>query len=128
MADLKTVGERIRYARKLKGLTQTDIYKLTGISSGNLSDIENNKSLPSSAALISLKRELGVSIDWILTGDTTPLSCEKHRLVGNVGKLSFLESDMILKYRKLDINDRKEVRTIIDMKFEKTIKESKKPL
>jgi hypothetical protein len=33
----------------------------------------------------------------------------------------------MLKYRKLDINDQKEVRTIIDMKFEKTIKESKKP-
>lgn len=62
-------GERIKKIRRLKGLTQTDIQKATGISSGNLSDIENGKVMPSSSTLISLSRELGVSIDWILTGE-----------------------------------------------------------
>lgn len=42
--------------------------KLTGLSVGNLSDLENNKSMPSSNALIKLKNALNVSIDWLLTG------------------------------------------------------------
>lgn len=66
---METIGERIKVMRKRKGLTQADMKSLAGISSGNLSDIENNKSLPSSSALISLSRELEVSIDWILTGE-----------------------------------------------------------
>lgn len=65
---MASIGARIKKARKMRGLTQTDIKNSAGISSGNLSDIENDKSLPSSSALISLSRELDVSIDWILTG------------------------------------------------------------
>ncbi|WP_213950990.1 helix-turn-helix domain-containing protein [Tepidanaerobacter syntrophicus] len=118
MKSLKTVGERIKYARKLKGLTQNDIYKLTGISSGNLSDIENNKVLPSANALISLKRELGVSIDWILTGEAD-ISFDKkqNKLYGDVGKLSSEEIDVLLKYRKLDDADKEEISAIIDIKL-----------
>lgn len=118
MENLKTVGERIKYARKLKGLTQNDIYKLTGISSGNLSDIENNKVLPSANALISLKRELEVSIDWILTGETDNLFDKKqNKLSGDVGKLSSDEIDILLKYRKLDDVDKEEIDAIIDIKL-----------
>jgi len=119
MEDLKTVGERIRYARKLKGLTQTDIYNLIGISSGNLSDIENGKSLPSASALISLKRELGTSIDWILTGEKSAIPNKPHRLVGNVGKLSPVETDIILKYRKLSSSDKEEISAFVDLKYNK---------
>lgn len=126
MKDLKSVGDRIKYARKLKGFTQTDIYNLTGISSGNLSDIENNKTLPSANALISLKRELGVSIDWILTGKTeVPPDKQAYKLVGNVGRLSSTETDIILKYRKLGSNDKEELNAILNMKFNKLLKNNK---
>ncbi len=65
---MDSIGERIRKIRDVYKLTQIDIYNRAGISSGNLSDLENNKSLPSTKALLSLNREFGVSIDWILTG------------------------------------------------------------
>lgn len=65
---MNTIGSRVKAARKRLGLTQTDIQNSAGISSGNLSEIENNKCMPSSLALISLSRELEVSIDWLLTG------------------------------------------------------------
>ena len=66
---MNTLGERIKYARKIKGITQTKIKELCGISSGNLSEIENDKVSPTSNALLSLKRILGVSVDWLLTGE-----------------------------------------------------------
>jgi HTH-type transcriptional regulator, cell division transcriptional repressor len=64
-----TIGGRMRKARKDKNLTLIDMYNKIGISTGNLSDLENNKSLPSAAALVSLSRELNVTIDWLLIGD-----------------------------------------------------------
>lgn len=65
---MESIGERIRYARKRKNLTISQVKEVTALSVGNLSDIENSKILPSSNALIKLKDALGVSIDWILTG------------------------------------------------------------
>ena len=48
------IGTRIKQRRKELGLTQVQIHAKTGISSGNLSLIENGKTLPSSSALINL--------------------------------------------------------------------------
>ncbi len=41
-------------------------------SSSYVSEIEHNKNAPGNAFLVSLKRNLGVSIDWLLTGDGSP--------------------------------------------------------
>ena len=104
---MDTVGKRIRQARKNKGFTQTEIRKLTGISSGNLSDIENDKTMPSAGALISLKRELGVSIDWLLTGIDPSTDTEKESVpksestikIDGIEKLSEEEKVIIRKFR-----------------------------
>lgn len=66
--DNKIIGNRIKTRRKELKLTQKDIYKSTGISTGNISDIENGISLPSASALVHLSAILDCSIDWILTG------------------------------------------------------------
>lgn len=62
----KTIGARIKQRRKELGLTQLQIYENTGISSGNLSDIEHGNKLPSTPTLISLSTILNCSINWIL--------------------------------------------------------------
>lgn len=66
---MDTVGERLKHARKIKGLTLNDIKANSGVSTGNLSEIENNKVLPSTPTLISICRILDISIDWLLTGE-----------------------------------------------------------
>lgn len=71
-----TIGTRIKQRRKMFGLTQTQIKELTGISSGNISEIENGNKLPSAPALISLSNILKCSTDWILTGKDSILSNE----------------------------------------------------
>lgn len=120
---METIGDRIKYARKKKGLTQTDIKEKTGISSGNLSDIENNKSFPSAQALISLKRELGVTIDWILTGEE-PVQKEQppKYLPDKLGTLSEQEKEILWKFRQLDARDQEYAKANIDMLYDKALK------
>lgn len=115
---MKTIGSRLKEARKRKGLTQVDIQKATGISSGNLSDIENDKSMPSAAALISLSRELEVSIDWILTGEerfaVEPASL-KREASGYVSiDLSPQEIEFFAKVRQLSKENRIKVEGIVE--------------
>lgn len=107
---MDSIGGRIKFARKQKGLTQTDIQRLTGISSGNLSDIENDKSMPSASALISLSRELEVSIDWILTGK----EFSKQKAVGNSKDLLPEEIEFIGKFRQLTKENQIKVEGIVE--------------
>ena len=64
-----TIGERLKAARKNKNLTLKEVEIATGISTGNLSELENDKKQPSSPTLILLKKSYDISIDWLLTGE-----------------------------------------------------------
>ena len=68
--ESQSIGTRIKQRRNELGLKQLQIKELTGISSGNLSDIENGKKLPSTPALLALSDKLDCSIDWILKGES----------------------------------------------------------
>lgn len=76
--DLKDLGNRIKDRRNELGLSQNEVYELTGISTGNLTGIENGKSAPSAKATIKLSEALHCSTDWILKGDS--LILEKKEL------------------------------------------------
>lgn len=65
-----TVGARLKLARLSKNLTIPQVSEKTGISKGNLSVIENDKTKPSADALTLLTDLYGVSADWILKGET----------------------------------------------------------
>ena len=62
------IGERIKKRRIELGLTQTDIKEATGISSGNMSDVERGNRFPSIPTLIQLCGVLNCTSDYILTG------------------------------------------------------------
>ena len=62
------IGERIKKRRIELGLTQTDIKEATGISSGNMSDVERGNRFPSISTLIQLCSVLNCTSDYILTG------------------------------------------------------------
>ena len=64
------IGQRIKERRKELNITQAQIKNSTGISTGNLSEIENGHILPSSAALINLSQILKCSVDYILFGES----------------------------------------------------------
>lgn len=65
-----TIGARLRGIRALNNLTIPQVWEKTGISPGNLSVIENDKTKPSADALTKLSKLYGVTTDWILFGET----------------------------------------------------------
>lgn len=64
----KNVGSRLREWRKSIHVKAYELAKLIHISQGSLSDIENNKSLPSADTIAKLYQHTTLNIIWLLTG------------------------------------------------------------
>lgn len=64
----ETVGSRLRLWRKSSMMKLLDVKKMIGVSQGSLSDLENNKSLPSATTLTQLCLRTDLNICWLLTG------------------------------------------------------------
>jgi len=63
------IGSRIRRYREFKKLKGIELSKILDISSGTLSDVENNKNSPSADTLSKFIKETDINIDWLLTGE-----------------------------------------------------------
>lgn len=111
------IGARIRQRRKTLALTQTDIKKMTGISSGNMSDIEQGKRLPAAITLIQLSNVLQCSIDYILTGNS-PISENQDLLSFSQG--NDMLASLIKYFLEMSCDDREELLAIARIKARKT--------
>jgi len=63
------VGRRLREYRKSKGMLGKDLARLIGISHGSLSDIENEKTKPSSDTIASIFRSTDINPMWLMLGE-----------------------------------------------------------
>ena len=122
MDETKMVGIRIKNRRNELHLTQKDVYNSTGISTGNLSEIERGNVLPSSKALVSLSKLLQTSIDWILTGEYSKLDNSLKSDTDdskNEYQLHLSESEELIIYmmRDLSIENQNEVKNFIRSKL-----------
>ena len=68
---METIGNRITKYRKEKALTQEALAEKLGISSQAVSKWENDASCPDISILPMLCRELGITTDELLTGNST---------------------------------------------------------
>lgn len=66
---MNSIGERLKYLRKLNKLTQKQVADKTGVQRGNISHYEKNNFLPSKVALISFANFFKTSYDWIVCGN-----------------------------------------------------------
>jgi len=64
----KFLGDRLREWRRSVPLKSYELAKLISISQGSLSDIENNKSLPSADTISKIYINTNANIIWLLTG------------------------------------------------------------
>lgn len=64
----KNLGSRLREWRKSVHIKGYELAKVIHISQGSLSDIENNKSLPSADTVAKLYQHTQINIIWLLTG------------------------------------------------------------
>lgn len=119
-----TIGQRIRMRRKEMNLTLKDISERENINAGGLSEMENDKYLPSAPTLISLGRVLNCSIDWLLTGseyiaqteqslDIQSLDIRKlgseQGLMCDGSPLTEMEADLVAMFRLLPDDSHREV-------------------
>jgi transcriptional regulator with XRE-family HTH domain len=65
----KTTGKRLRAWRKSVPLKLMQLSKLIKVSQGSLSDLENDKSMPSATTLANLSTYTDLNIFWLLTGN-----------------------------------------------------------
>ena len=78
-ALLVSVGERIRAARERSGHTLEELAALTGLSKAHLSRLESAERQPSLAALLTVARELAVSVSWLLGEESGEVPLSVHR-------------------------------------------------
>lgn len=99
VAELKTVGQRLRAWRKSKSLRLVDVSEKIGVSQGSLSDMENGKSLPSAGTLTGLCMNTDVNICWLLTGHGSVVRARDDK-----GGL-FGDAELVLSLQNMEIKD-----------------------
>jgi transcriptional regulator with XRE-family HTH domain len=100
------VGERIKARRLELEWTQDQLAQKAGISKSFLSDLENGKRSVGAENLLDIARALGVSIDFLMTGEVSekpvtqvPIPATLARFAAEEG-LSFRETIMLLDMQK----------------------------
>lgn len=114
---MNTIGSRLRYLRKKQHLTMKELHSLTGLSTGNISDMENDKYMPSVSSLIPLSKALHCSIDWLLLGDNEVQISEHSEASDSTASFSKCELDLIRMIRTLDERDRSTVSNFVEMLY-----------
>lgn len=75
-----SIGVRFKKWRTTSKLTSTQISADTGIRPSTISDIENDRVIPSGKTIIPLYRNYNMPITYILTGEENLTSNEKELL------------------------------------------------
>jgi transcriptional regulator with XRE-family HTH domain len=63
-----SIGKRIRKRRQILEMTQKELAEAIGVTPQHISAIEQDKRDPSLSSLGKLAEELGVTIDYLMTG------------------------------------------------------------
>ena len=87
MGTNKIIGEKIRGLRESKNLTINEMAERSGLSTEQITRIENNDELPSLAPLIKIARVLGVRLGTFLDDqqELGPVLCRKNDRVNEEG-------------------------------------------
>jgi transcriptional regulator with XRE-family HTH domain len=75
---MQTVGERVKSRRLELGLSQDALAEKAGISKSFLSDLENGRRSIGAETLLDLGRAMGVSLDFLMTGEASKDQSEKE--------------------------------------------------
>lgn len=63
-----TVGNRIRQIRKHQGLTQAELAKILNVAVPTVSDVENNKTMPSFELIEGLSTHFNMNLEFLIHG------------------------------------------------------------
>ena len=92
---METLGQRISKLRKEKGLTQEELANKFNISTQAISKWENDYSSPDISVLLELSKILGVTVEYLLSGEVTieTVKVEHKDINKMILKIRILSSD-----------------------------------
>lgn len=95
------LGTRIAFLRRRAGLTQEELAAQLAVSPAAVGAYEQGRRVPAAAILVALSQNLGVSVDYLLTGKPTcgaewTLSTEYDLHQGRKGERYALAVQMML--------------------------------
>lgn len=103
----KNLGLRIMQRRKAKGIKQSELAEIIGVSENQISNIENGKSFPKMQKFIRICEELDCTPDYLLMGIIK--STVEDDLIDLITSLSLEEKKILWKliegYVHRDDND-----------------------
>ncbi len=76
---MKTFGERMAFARQMRGLMQKDLAEAMKVTASFVSHFESDRRKPSYESLEAIADALKVSVDWLM-GRVTELGPQGRRL------------------------------------------------
>ncbi|MDZ7628977.1 MAG: helix-turn-helix domain-containing protein [Parvularculaceae bacterium] len=74
----RSIGDRIRHARKFAGINQADLAARVGVSQPAVANWESGVHDPRRLMLSKIADALGVSPDWLARGDRSPGEADKQ--------------------------------------------------
>ena len=118
--DFSGIGRRINERLKEMGLKQTDLCRVTGLSTTAISQYCTEKRIPDTTSLFNISNVLNTSMEWMLIGDhsTNEDSTNEDSKCDGI-PLSTDENDLIAMYRLLGHREREDVFDYVNMKYEK---------
>lgn len=84
MASKKIIGERIKFYRTKRGLTQRELEEILGVASRYVSSIEQGKRAPGLQMQIKICHYFGISMADLLPLDTPPELSAKDKIINDI--------------------------------------------
>lgn len=131
------VGDRIFKRIKELGMKQLDISNKAGLSTTALSQYCTGKRVPDTVSLYKIATVLGVSMEWILTGEDitneksppSPPNLEAIKREQGLScdglPLSEDEVDLVAMYRLLPEEQQEDVFDLVQLKYQKHVERKK---
>ncbi|GJL78425.1 MAG: hypothetical protein NPINA01_14140 [Nitrospinaceae bacterium] len=98
---ITTVGKRLKAWRKYSLLKLVELSKKIRVSQGSLSDLENDKSLPSATTLANLCLFSDINIYWLLTGRGPMIRQESESVEKSIFQKEFAQLLQDQKLREI---------------------------
>lgn len=114
---MSTIGDRIKRIRKIHEYNQVEFSNMIGVSQGTLSELEQNKYKPALDTIIQIYNKFNTDIYWLLFG------VEQSQHNHDSKRFGEIESELILQFRRLKLDDQDEILDIINLKINRYNKE-----
>lgn len=100
-----STGKRLREALSLAGMSIKEAAERSGIPYRSMQNYLRDEREPGAEALKSISEQLGISIDWLLTGDGHP----KREKEPGFSSLSPEEEALLALFKQLNQQDQREI-------------------